>query len=163
MATEKITDPRRMLHWPGHMETDYIYTLGIAGEKFFTEIKKSGRLLGAKCKSCNKIYVPPRLYCEKCFDKLADWVNVGTKGIVHTFTVAHVNVAGAKLKKPIIFALVKFDDTEGGIIHKLGEVEPDEVETGMSVQAVFKPKTQRTGNINDIKYFKPRKQTLSLS
>jgi len=157
MATEKIADVRRMTHWPGHMETDYVYTLGIAGEKFFIEIKENGRILGAKCKRCGNIFVPPRLYCEKCFDKLTEWVNLGTKGTVYTFTVAHIDINGAKLKEPAIYALIKFDDAEGGLVHKLGEIKPNEVEVGMRVEAVFKPQTERTGNINDIKYFKPEK------
>lgn len=157
MATEKITDVRKMLHCPGHMETDYIYTLGIAGEKFFTEIKENGRILGAKCKRCSNIFVPPRLYCEKCFDKLAEWVNVGTKGVVYTFTIAYVDINGAKLKEPIIYALIKFDGAEGGLVHKLGETKPNEVKVGMLVEVVFKPQAERTGNINDIKYFKPKR------
>jgi uncharacterized OB-fold protein len=157
VATEKISDPRRMLHWPGHMETDYIYTLGLAGERFFTEIRDSGRIFGARCKRCDVVFVPPRLYCEKCFDKLGDWVNVGTKGVVHTFTVAYVDIRGAKLKESVIYALIKFDGAVGGLVHKLGEVKPSEVRIGMAVEAVFKPQAERKGDINDIKHFKPTK------
>ena len=157
MATEKIRDVRRMLHWSGYMETDYIYTLGIAGEKFFTEIRDNGRILGAKCKCCGNIFVPPRLYCEKCFGKTTEWINLGTKGAVYTFTVAYVDIKGAILKEPVIYALIKFEGAEGGLIHKLGEIKPHEVHVGMLVEAVFKPQTERTGNINDIKYFKPKK------
>lgn len=157
MTTEKITDVRRMLHWPGHMETDYVYTLGIAGEKFFAEIKENGRILGAKCNCCGKVFVPPRLYCEKCFEKFIEWVNVDTKGVVHTFTVAHVDIKGDKLKEPTIYALIKFADAEGGLIHKLGEIKQHEVRIGMHVEAVFKSQAERIGNITDIKYFKPKK------
>jgi len=157
MATEKIIDVRRMTHWPGHMETDHIYTLGIANEKFFMEIKENGRILGAKCKRCGNIFVPPRIYCEKCFNKITEWINVGTKGVVHTFTVAYVDINGAKLKEPVIYALIKFGNAEGGLVHKLGEIEPCEVKIGMHVEAAFKLQAERTGNINDIKYFKPQK------
>ena len=157
MSTEKITDMRKVIHWPGHMETDYIYTLGIAGEKFFVEIKENGRILGAKCKRCGNTFVPPRLYCEKCFDKLTEWVNLGSKGTVYTFTVAYIDIKGAKLKEPVIYALIKFDEAEGGLVHKLAEVRPCEVKVGMRVEAMFKPQTERTGNINDIEYFKPEK------
>ena len=157
MATEKITDVRRMIHWPGHMETDYVYTLGLAGEKFFKEIKENGQISGAKCKHCSIVYVPPRIYCERCFNKLGEWVNVGTKGAVFTFTVAYIDINGAKLKEPIIYALIKFAGVEGGLVHKLGEIKPQETRIGMPVEAVFKPQVERTGNINDIKYFKPTK------
>jgi len=156
VSTEKITNPQRMLHWPGHMETDYIYTLGVAGERFFKELKK-GRIMGAKCKRCGIVYVPVRLYCERCFEKLEDWVDVGTKGKVYTFTVATVGLDGARLEKPVVYAFVKFDGAEGGLIHRVDEVKPENVSIGMSVKAVFKPPKQRTANINDIQHFKPQK------
>ncbi len=157
MATEKITDPRRILHWPGHMETDYIYTLGMAGERFFTEIKENERILGAKCKTCDTLYVPPRLYCERCFEKITEWVDVGTKGTVHTFTISYIDIDGSRLKEPIVYALIRFENAEGGLVHKLGEIKPDQVAIGMPVEAVFRPQQERTGNINDIKHFRPQK------
>ena len=43
----------------------------------------------------------------------------------------------------------------GGIMHKLGEVDPDAVKIGMRVQAVWKPEEEREGSITDILYFKP--------
>ncbi|MCW4055758.1 MAG: zinc ribbon domain-containing protein, partial [Candidatus Bathyarchaeota archaeon] len=95
MATEKITNPTQIPHWPGHMETDYVYTLGVAGERFFTEMAENERILGGKCKRCGLVFVPPRLYCEECFGKVTDWVDVGTKGEVFTFTVAYVDNGGA--------------------------------------------------------------------
>ena len=42
-----------------------------------------------------------------------------------------------------------------GIMHVLGEVDPQEVKIGMRVKAVWKPPKERSGAITDIKYFKP--------
>jgi hypothetical protein len=155
MAIEKINDPRRIRHWPGHMETDYIYTHGIAGERFFKEIKENGRITGTLCKRCNLVYVPPRIYCERCFEKLEEWIDVGVRGTVHTFTVAHIDVDGSKLKEPTIYAMIKIHGANGGLVHKLGEINPKDVKIGMQVEAVFKPKEEREGSINDIKHFRP--------
>ncbi|UCB59940.1 MAG: Zn-ribbon domain-containing OB-fold protein [Candidatus Bathyarchaeota archaeon] len=156
MATEKITDIRHMLHWPGHMETDYIYTQGIAGEKFFSEIKENEKIYGGRCNHCGQVFVPPRLYCERCFRKIAEWRNLGSKGVVYTFTVVYIDIDGAKLDEPIMYALITFDGAEGGLIHRLGEIKPHEVQIGMPVEAVFRPQAERTGSINDIRYFKPQ-------
>ncbi|MCK4439984.1 Zn-ribbon domain-containing OB-fold protein [Candidatus Bathyarchaeota archaeon] len=155
MSLDKITNPFHIRHWLGDMEADYIYTLGIAGEHFFKEIKENGRIMGAKCPRCNVVIVPPRMYCEKCFAKLEEWVDVGTKGTIHTFTVATIDVDGKKLKEPVIFALIKFERACGGLIHKIGETKTKEVKIGMNVEAVFKPSFERKASINDIKYFKP--------
>jgi len=155
MSLEKITNPFSARHWLGDMEADYVYTLGVAGERFFKELKQKGRIMGAKCPRCGIVYVPPRIYCERCFSKLEEWVDVGKKGVIHTFTIATIDIDGSKLEKPVIYALVKFEGAHGGIIHKIGET--NNVCIGMKVEAVLKPPRERKASINDIKYFKPTK------
>ncbi|NIO38418.1 nucleic acid-binding protein [Candidatus Bathyarchaeota archaeon] len=157
MSTDKIADPSHIRHWPGDMEADYIYTLGVAGERFFKEIKENVRIMGAKCSCCDVVFVPPRVYCEKCFTRLDKWIDVGTKGEVYTFTTATISMDGKKLETPVIYALIKFPGTCGGLIHKIGETKPEKMRIGMRVEAVFKPLEERKASINDIKYFKPTK------
>jgi hypothetical protein len=155
MSIEKITDPLKARHWLGNMEANYVYTLGVAGERFFKELKENGRIMGAKCTCCNITYVPPRMYCEKCFAKLEEWIDIGKKGTIHTFTIATIDINGKKLEKPIIYALINFEGAHGGIIHKIGEA--DSVCIGMKVEAVLKPPEERKASINEIAYFKPIK------
>ena len=131
------------------------YTYGIAGERFFREIKDNARFMGTRCPTCDLVYVPPRLYCERCFAHLNEWVEVGPVGTVATFTVLHVDLDENPLPEPQIVALVELDGADGGLIHFLGEVEPDDVYTGMPVEAVFKPAEERVGAITDIRYFRP--------
>lgn len=157
MSLEKIGDPRELKHWMGHMEADYAYTHGIAGEKFFKEIKENARIMGTRCKKCGFIYVPPRLFCERCFEKLDVWEKVSKRGEVHTYTVAYIDTDGSKLKNPIIWAMIKINNVHGGFVHKLGEVDLRDVKIGMQVEAIFKNKKEREGSMLDIKYFKPVK------
>ena len=133
------------------------YTYGIAGERFFREIKDNGKIMGAKCEACDLLYVPPRIFCERCFGALEDWVDVGTTGKVLTYTVSYFDLDDAPLPEPVIVAMVQIDGADGGLVHKLGEISPKQVEFGMPVEAVFKPQAERTGSIHDIRYFKPRK------
>jgi len=51
--------------------------------------------------------------------------------------------------------MIKIHGTDGGLVHKIGETSPKDVKIGMEVEAVFKPREEREGSINDIKYFKP--------
>jgi len=153
--TEKITKNIDMTSWKDKIPVDYIYTAGIAGERFFREIKDNARIVGTKCEKCEVTYVPPKIYCERCFERLENYIDVGTKGTVHTFTICYENVDGTKKEEPTIIAMVKIDGTDGGLIHWLDEVHPKEVKIGMSVEAVFKAKEEREGSILDIKYFKP--------
>ncbi len=134
-----------------------LYTMGLAGEKFFRALKEEGKILGTRCEACDIAYVPGRLYCERCFAHLDDdaWFDAGTTGHVHTFTVMHIDLDGSPLETPRILAFVEIGETDGGIVHDLGEVDPEQVYFGMPVEAVLKPPDERTGSITDILYFKP--------
>jgi hypothetical protein len=60
------------------------------------------------------------------------------------------------LDEPQIPAVIRLDGTsEGGFLHLLGEVAPDDVRAGMQVEAVWKPAGERVGSILDIRYFRP--------
>lgn len=139
--------------WRGNLPVTSRYTYGLAGERFFRTIKDEGRLLGTRCSSCERTYVPAMLYCERCMDSLDEWVDVGKVGEVHTFTLLYKNYDGSELIDPEIVAFISLGD--GGIVHHIGEVTPEQVEIGMQVEVVFKPIEEREGSILDIKHFKP--------
>jgi uncharacterized OB-fold protein len=144
-------------HWRGRIPVNYVYTAGRAGERFFRETM-NGRLLAARCSGCGRTYLPPRTYCERCFARIEDnFVEVPSQGQVHTFTVCHKKMDGSTIEEPVVMAMVRMDGTDGGLVHYLGEVHPQDVRIGMPVEAVFNPKKERKGSIFDIKYFRPRK------
>jgi len=145
-----------LTHWEGRIPVNYAYTTGRAGEKFFKGILK-GEFVATECPSCGVVYLPPRTYCERCFERLEDnYHKVAPQGEVLTFTICHRKMDGSPSDEPIIIAMIRIDDTDGGLVHSLGEVTPEDVYIGMPVEAVFKPKKQRGGSILDIKYFRPR-------
>ncbi len=154
-ATEKVERITEARVWRGEIPLYARYTAGIAGERFFREIKENARIMGTKCSRCNILYVPARLYCERCFSKLEEWEEVPPRGEVHTFTILHMDLEENPLDKPAIVAFIRLERADGGLVHYLGEVEPDEVYIGMKVEAVFKPPEERKGEITDIRYFRP--------
>jgi uncharacterized OB-fold protein len=140
----------------GEIPMNYVYTAGRALDEFFKTIRDKGEFIRAKCTNCNLVYLPPRIYCERCFSKTEEkYVNVPNKGIIHTFTVCHETYQEEHKDTPSIVALIKMENSSGGLLHWIGEVEPEKCYIGMPVQAVFKPKKDREGGILDIKYFKP--------
>ncbi len=146
-------DPKAPASWLGDFPVTNRYTYGLAGEKFFRTLKDEGKILGTYCPNCDHTYVPAAAFCERCMSKLDEWVDVGTIGDVVSFTLLSVALDGSPLEKPEIIAFIRFGD--GGLIHHLGEVEPEQIEIGLMVEAVFLPTSKRTGSILDIKYFKP--------
>lgn len=139
--------------WRGNLPITSRYTYGLAGEKFFRAIKDEGRILGTHCPNCDLTYVPAAAFCERCLGKLEEWVDVGLTGFIETFTLLMIGYDGQPLEKPELIAFIRIAD--GGLIHRLGEVEFDDVFIGLPVTPVFKPKNRRQGSILDIRYFKP--------
>jgi uncharacterized OB-fold protein len=152
---ERITKVRDAQVWYDNMPVESVYTVGIAGEKFLRAIKDQGAIMGTVCPTCNLTYLPPMMYCERCFAELEEWVEVGTKGTVYTYTVLGLSLAEEPLEEPEILALIRMEGVHGGLVQRLGEVKPEDVEIGMAVEAIFKPQKQREGSILDIEYFKP--------
>lgn len=139
--------------WQGNLPVTSRYTFGLAGERFFRALKDEGRILGSYCPRCDFTYVPGRIFCERCLGELDEWMDAGTQGEVHTFTLLYADQDGSLLEQPRLVAMVRISD--GGLVHLLGEVDPQDITIGMPVEAVFKPKNERQGSIEDILYFRP--------
>ncbi len=152
---QRTTDVKRLRHWDIDMSVDYIYTSGIAGERFFRALRDEGRILAVHCPVCKTNQLPPRMFCEGCFTELTEYVDVPAEGRVAAVTVARVDKRGKPLPAPEVYAFVTFKGIqEGGLIHRL-LVSPDAAKPGMAVRARLKPKEARAGNILDIEGFEP--------
>jgi len=140
--------------WPGHMEADYIYTAGVAGDHFFRELRTTGRLLASQCPKCGRRYLPPRLFCELCFVEAGEWVEVPREGRIEAVSVVHVDRHGEPLLEPEVWALIRFEGITGGLIHRVA-VEPARAKPGLRVRPSLKPARNRTGAIDDVENFVP--------
>lgn len=141
--------------WQGDFPVSNRYTFGLAGERFFRTIKDEARILGTRCPKCDRVYVPATAFCERCLSPLDEWVEVGNRGEVFSFTLLYVNYDGSPRQDPEIVAFIKLGD--GGLVHRLAEITPEEVAIGIPVEAVFKPAAERSGSILDIAHFRPVK------
>ncbi len=111
--------------------------------------------MAAKCKNCKLSYLPPRLYCEECFEKLEAWTPVKPEGEISSYTIAHVQSDGTRLREPRVLAFIKFDGLKGGMIHHLDNLGKRKIVIGMRVKPRFRPKPKRKGSITDLEYFEP--------
>ncbi|MDW7728803.1 MAG: Zn-ribbon domain-containing OB-fold protein [Bacillota bacterium] len=129
------------------------YTAGVAGQRFFDELKNNGKLYGTRCVKCNLTFVPARLFCERCFARLEEWIDVGLNGNLYSYTIVHKTKSNQIKKLPSLVAAIKIAD--GLIIHRLGECKPEDLWIGMPLIAKLLPLNERSGSILDIKYFTP--------
>jgi len=153
--TERLQFAHEAKAWQGEIPLQNRYTMGLAGERFFRTIKDEAKLTATYCPECDYTYLPPRAYCERCFSELTEWVEVPARGTVYAYTVVHYDLEEQPLKAPQVVALIELEGCDGVLVHLLGAVDPDDVCLGMPVQAVFKSKAKRTGEITDIAYFRP--------
>jgi len=91
---------------------------------------------------------------------MLDYVPLLDTGTINTFSLCYVTWDVQRIKTPEIPAVIEIDGASPlhGIMHKLGEIKPEQVAIGMRVQAVWKSAQDREGAITDIKYFKPIKE-----
>ncbi|OQX83295.1 MAG: hypothetical protein B6D63_06490 [Candidatus Latescibacteria bacterium 4484_7] len=153
--TEKLNNTTKPTFWEDRIPVNYVYTYGLAGERFFRAIKDKGTFLATYCPHCEISFVPPKAYCDHCFAKLDRYVDVGTVGFVETFTISYENMDGSRKKEPTVLAMVRIDGTDGGLIHYITGIEVEDIAIGMPVEAIFKPKSKRVGSIEDIVGFGP--------
>ncbi len=139
--------------FPGRMIMEYKYAAGPIGSRFLSELRDNQRIMGIRCPTCNRVYVPPRLTCKECFSNLDEWVELSGKGTLDSYTVVHYSEPFHPVEPPIIYGIIHLDGADTGLLHLLGGVEPENVRIGMRIEPMFK--AEREGNILDIKYFKP--------
>lgn len=161
--SEKDFAQGKVLYQMDTLKAEYAWDSGIAIGTYLAGLKR-GVILGVRCNHCRKIVLPPRVVCEWCFRPMDEYVELPDTGTVNTFSLCYISWDMRQLTQPEIPAVIHLDGTSelgpasvimGGIMHKLGEVDPKEVHIGMRVQAVWKPEAERQGAITDILYFKP--------
>ncbi len=135
----------------------YSWDAGVAVGRFLDGLR-AGKILGRECRRCERVLVPPRMFCERCFRETDGWIEVEHTGTVQTYSICHVSWDMQPLDPPEIPAVISIDGSDGGFLHMLGEVEPEAVRIGMDVEAVWKPVGERVGSILDIAHFRPRRQ-----
>ncbi|MFA5785748.1 MAG: Zn-ribbon domain-containing OB-fold protein [Actinomycetota bacterium] len=138
------------------VEAKYSWDAGVAIGRYLAELKE-GRIAARICHGCDRILVPPRMFCEECFRPTDEWTTVKDTGTVNTFSIAYVRWDMERIEEPELPAVIELDGASPGIgiLHKLGEVDPKDIKIGMKVKAVWKPAAEREGAITDILYFKP--------
>jgi uncharacterized OB-fold protein len=154
--SEKDFADKQVLYVHDEMGAQFAWDTGIAIGSYLAGLKR-GEIIGSRCAHCERTVVPPRVFCERCFQPMEEFVKLEDRGTVNTFSLCYVTWDVKRIKTPEIPAVIEIEgaDELHGIMHKLGEVDPEKIEIGMQVQAVWKPAEEREGSITDIQYFKP--------
>jgi len=132
------------------------YSVGMYGSKFFYELKNNRKFLGVRCPKCKKVYVPPRRVCGDCFVEMKDFVEVGPKGTIGTFTILRFAFidpeTGTQKPIPYGYGFIKLDGADTLFQHYIDVHDESKVKIGARVEPVFSE--EKKGTIKDILYFR---------
>jgi uncharacterized OB-fold protein len=141
----------------GEWNVPYDYTMGSSAVAFF-EALKDRRILGARCRGCERIFVPPKGFCEFCFIPIEELREVGNKGSITAVTIVTAGFRGSR-PVPYAVAYVRLDDATSSIANFLdakglgtGQELPKHLRVGARVKAVFTDSPQ--GRVTDF-WFEP--------
>jgi uncharacterized OB-fold protein len=114
----------------------------------YADMLLEGRIVGHRCPSCSRVYVPAKGYCPLCVVPTteADEVEVPDTGVLTGFTiVTPVNYYGQTKTEPFVYASVLLDgaDTVLGGMDITG-VPHSELRAGLRVKAKWRPLEERS-------------------
>jgi uncharacterized OB-fold protein len=143
----------RVLSAPLQVAFPYTRSLGGVLGAFMTGLR-DGRVLGARV-SDGRVVVPPVEFDPVTHApvEVSDLVEVGTQGVVETWTWVTEPVAAQPFERPFAWALVRLDGADTPMLHAVDADGPEALSTGMRVEVVWKE--DREGAITDISHFEP--------
>jgi uncharacterized protein len=112
---------------PGNWNFDYTYFAGEAASRFFAELRTSQRIMGATCPSCKRVLVPARSFCDACFKRTTDWVEVGPEGTMETFTIITAAFPGLP-EPPIVMAYVTMDGADTALVNMVHGLDLSDID-----------------------------------
>ncbi|MDD5466577.1 MAG: Zn-ribbon domain-containing OB-fold protein [Anaerolineales bacterium] len=130
----------------------FSYAAGETASRFLTALRDEQKIYGTRCPSCQRVLVPARSFCPRCFVETTEWIKVEPEGTL----IAFASALASLIAHPTSLALIRLDGADTNLLHLLGEGEPEAWQIGMRIEAIFA--AERVGSIRDILYFRPTKE-----
>lgn len=146
------------IHVPGHWDIEYDHSAGETASHFLRALRDDAQILGRQCPECERVLVPPRGFCERCFVDTDEWVDVGPGGRIESFTIVPEDL-GAGPQAPFALAYVQLDNADTAMVNVVKGLDlsdPEEAAEQLSVEtrvtAAFKPEDERKARVTDFHY-----------
>ncbi|MEU2438862.1 OB-fold domain-containing protein [Streptomyces rubradiris] len=115
---------------------DYTYSPGRAQSAYINALA-ARRIVGERCPSCRKVYVPPRGACPTCGVATAEQVDVGPRGTVTTFCIVNIKAKNLDIEVPYVYAHIALDGADLALHARIGGIPYDRVRMGLRVEPVW--------------------------
>jgi uncharacterized OB-fold protein len=158
-STSEVGEIDPIIELPYSLELDYRHSYGPHYGRLFDELATHRRILGSLCPQCQNVLVPPREYCDLCFVRTAQHVDVADTGRLQAFSVIHLEFVGQTRQPPYVYAEIVLDGSATRLIHTVGGIDvataAERLQIGMPVKAVWKDVADCRGTLDDIDHFTP--------
>ncbi|MDJ0344167.1 OB-fold domain-containing protein [Streptomyces sp. H10-C2] len=132
--TGEFADPVTGIVAPARL--DYVYSPGRAQSRYLAALEDS-KMIGERCPSCRKVYIPPRGACPTCGVATEEQVEVGPGGTVTTFCIVNIKARGLDIEVPYVYAHIALDGADLALHGRIGGIRYDQVRMGMRVEPVW--------------------------
>ena len=145
----EVTDDEKAMNQLLHY--DQLYTIRHGWNSKFFKGLLEGKIYGTRCPKCGDTWVPVRTHCWNldCNLEHTEWVEMPLTAKVHTWTIAGWSGRSSLKRLPIILVYAVIGNSKVAIANELHGINPWDVEFGMPLKIVFKPKEERKGIITD--------------
>jgi uncharacterized OB-fold protein len=95
-------------------DLSYRHALGETTGRFLAGLKDH-TILGRRCPGCERVLVPARSFCDRCYRSTGDWVEVGRAGAIEMFTIVYEPFKGLP-EPPYALAYVTLDGADTALV-----------------------------------------------
>ncbi len=136
------------------LETHYAYEPGKTTSRFLVALGER-RILGGRCPSCGRTYVPAHPRCPLCLVGPMIDVELAHRGVVTAYTVVHVATGPESPALPFVTAWIRLEGADVPFPHLLADVGAASLEIGQVVEAVWVSDAELAPTWASIQHFRP--------
>lgn len=139
----------RPLSAPLDVGFDYTRSTGPTLGRFLSDLRRR-KVTGIRG-SDGRVHVPPLEYDPVTAERLSEFVDVASAGVVRGWSWIPEPLEGQPLDRPFAWALIQLDGSDTSLLHAVDAGSPDRMATGARVRVRWR--AERVGAITDIECF----------
>jgi uncharacterized OB-fold protein len=128
---------------------DYTRSTGPTLGRFLSDLRRR-KVTGIRG-SDGRVHVPPLEYDPVTAERLSEFVDVASTGVVRGWSWIPRPLEGQPLDRPFAWALIQLDGSDTSLLHAVDAGSPDQMSTGARVRVRWRD--ERVGAITDIECF----------
>lgn len=110
----------------------------------FVKFLEQGKIMGSRCKNCQRIYFPPRVDCD-CLSGETEWMQLSGSCKLITYTTLHFAPTSFRYDVPYTLGVAQFEEGPTVFAPLSKEIKSEEIKIGMKLRLV--PETLPGGKI----------------